>query len=251
MSEAQVRQELREKVALACRIIGGRGVTKGASGHVSARIPGTDRILIKAKGPDEEALEFATERDIILIDIEGAVLEAPDGLDAPNETSMHLAVYRARPEVGSVIHSHPAWVVALLACDKPLVPIYRGYDGGASLRMLEEGIPIYPRSVTIVNDDLGQDFMRTMGKSDACLLRGHGMTTAGRTVEQATSVSMNVFEIARVNYAAYAAGLPLPVPDLEAERGNVHTGNRPRRPRENAEGPSDWRWHKKWVDRRS
>lgn len=62
-------EALREEVALSCRIIGNRGVTKGSFGHVSARIPGTDRILIKAKGPNEEALEFATEKDIITITI--------------------------------------------------------------------------------------------------------------------------------------------------------------------------------------
>src|SRR2546425_5529848 len=103
MTKTENVKELRKRVALSCRIIGNRGVTKGSFGHVSARIPGTDRILIKSKGPDEEALEFATTRDVITIDIEGAVLEAPNGLEAPNETAMHLAVYRARPEVMSVI----------------------------------------------------------------------------------------------------------------------------------------------------
>ena len=51
MNAKQTIKELRKKVALSCRIIGNRGVTKGAFGHVSARIPGTDRILIKSKGP--------------------------------------------------------------------------------------------------------------------------------------------------------------------------------------------------------
>ena len=65
----QLEQELRTKVATSCRIIGNRNVTRGALGHVSARVPGTDRILIKAKGPDEEALEYAVERDVIVINI--------------------------------------------------------------------------------------------------------------------------------------------------------------------------------------
>jgi ribulose-5-phosphate 4-epimerase/fuculose-1-phosphate aldolase len=125
-------QQLTKQVVFSCRIMGDRGVTRGAFGHVSARIPGTDRILIKSKGPNEEALEFTTEKDIIMIDIKGNVLKAAKGKDAPQETAMHLAVYRARGEVMSVIHAHPDWVVALTAAEKPLLPIYaairRDYD---------------------------------------------------------------------------------------------------------------------------
>src|SRR5712692_7132632 len=165
--------KLREKVALSCRILGHQAVTKGSFGHVSARIPGTDQVLIKAKGPDEEALEFAAERDIITIRLDGSVVDAPEGLEPPRETAMHLAVYRARPEVMSVIHSHPDWVVVLTACEKPLVPMYGAYDGQGAMRLLEKGIPVYQRSLTIVDDELGADFMGTMGSSNVCLLRGH------------------------------------------------------------------------------
>jgi len=88
MTKAQTIKELKKKVAFSCRILGFRGVTQGSFGHVSVRIPGTDRILIKSKGPDEAALQFATERDIITIDINGKVIEAAKGLNAPHETDM-------------------------------------------------------------------------------------------------------------------------------------------------------------------
>jgi len=241
--------DLREKVALSCRIIGARHVSKGSAGHVSARIPGTDRILIKAKGPDVEALEFATERDVITLDMEGAVVEAPPGLEAPNETAMHLAVYRHRPEVMSVIHSHPDWVVVLTACGKPLEPVLGAYDGNASSRLLAEGLPLYQRSVTIINDRLGDDLMRTMGQAKACLLLGHGMTTAGASVEEATSISLNVYELARLNYYAYAAGGAHPVPDLEEHRRRRAEGVAVRQDRGSADREgSHWRYQRKFVE---
>ena len=251
MAKAETVKKLRKEVALACRIIGNRGVTKGAFGHVSARIPGTDKILIKSKGPNEAALEFTTEKDIITLNLKGEVLEAPKGLDSPQETAMHLAVYRARPEVMSVIHTHPDWVVVLTACQKPLLPIYAAYNP-PSMRLLLEGIPLYPRSVTIINDELGKDFMRVMGDKRACLLLGHGMTTAGRNVEEATLISLNVFELARMNYLAYSIGSPQPVPeaDLEEYRRRWEKGFRRR-----LEGPSstgehsDWRYHKELLRR--
>jgi ribulose-5-phosphate 4-epimerase/fuculose-1-phosphate aldolase len=251
MSELQTIKELREKVALSCRMIGNRGVTRGSFGHVSARIPGTDKILIKAKGPDEEALEFAAERDIILIDIQGNTLEAPPGLEAPQETDMHLAVFRARPEVMSVIHSHPDWVVALTACEKPLLPIYAAYNP-PGMRLVLEGIPIYPRSVTVVNEELGKDFMRYMGDKKVCFLRGHGMTTAGQSVEEATSISLNAFELARLNYMAYSIGNPKPVPeeDLREYQSRWQKGTRRGDRQESSTGePSDWRYNKKLLEK--
>ena len=69
MTKGQIVKDLRKKIALSCRILGNRGVTRGAFGHVSARLPGSDRILIKSKGPEEAALEFAREKDIITIDL--------------------------------------------------------------------------------------------------------------------------------------------------------------------------------------
>jgi ribulose-5-phosphate 4-epimerase/fuculose-1-phosphate aldolase len=242
-------ERLREKVALSCRIIGNRGVTKGSFGHVSARIPGTDRILIKSKGPNEEALEFAALKDVITIDLAGNVLETSEGLDAPNETAMHLAVYRQRPEVMSVIHSHPDWVVVLTACRKPILPIFAAYNPMA-MRLAADGIPLYPRSVTIVDDALGEDFMRSMGDNNVCLLRGHGMTTAGRSVEEATQLSLNVFELARMNYLAYAIGEPEPVPaeDIEEYRARFARGQRRRLEGLSSGGePSGWRYEKKLL----
>lgn len=248
MTKTEKVKELRRKVVLSCRIMGHRGVTQGAFGHVSARIPGTDRILIKSKGPNEAPLEFATEKDIITIDLKGKVLEASEGLEVPQETEMHLAVYGARPEVMSVIHTHPDWVVVLTACEKPLLPIYAAYNP-PSMRLLLEGIPLYPRSVTIVNEALAEDFMRVMGDKKACLLLGHGMTTAGKSVEEATAISLNLYELARMNYLAYAIGNPKPVPaeDLEEYKRRWEQQGF-RRGREEQE-PSAWRSHKRLLQK--
>lgn len=251
MAGTQKVGELRKKVALSCRMIGKFGVTRGSFGHVSARIPGTDRILIKSKGPNEAALEFTKEKDIITIDLTGTVLEASQGLEAPQETAMHLAVYKARPEVMSVIHTHPDWVVVLTACEKPLLPIYAAYNP-PSMRLLLDGIPLYPRSVTIINEELGEDFMRAMGRKKVCLLRGHGMTTAGESVEDCTLISMNVFELARMNYLAYCLGDPRPVPDQDIEeyrrRWERGIRGKGRGPGSSAE-PADWRHYKKMLER--
>jgi len=248
--ESETLQQLRRKVMYSCRILGDRGVTRGSFGHVSARIAGTDKILIKSKGVNEEALEFTREKDIITIDIRGNVLQASTGLDAPHETAMHLAVYRARPEVMSVIHAHPDWVVALTASEKPLLPIYAAYNP-PGLKLLLDGISLYRRSVTIIDDALGQDFIKVMGDKNACLLTGHGVTTAGRSVEEVTLTTLNLFELARLNYLAYAIGDPKPIPAIDIEeytrRWKTHPG-RSQVPSK-TEHP-DWRYFKKLLGKK-
>lgn len=241
---------LRENVMLSCRMIGSRGVSRGSFGHVSARIPDDpQRVLIKSKGPDEEALEFTTERDIITVSLSGEVLEAPAGLQAPAETAMHLAIYRARPEVMSVIHSHPLWVVLLTACSKPLVGMYGAYDGDAALRLLEEGIPTFQDSRTITDDALAAEFMAVMEKRRACLLLGHGMTVCGSSVEEATATSLTLHDLAQANYMAYAIGSPAGVPDLDAHRARWRGANGRREGGAvNAAGESfTWRYNKRLL----
>ena len=221
--QTQTVNELKSQVALSCRIIGFNRVTNDTRGHVSVRIPGTDLILIKGRGADVEAMEYTSERDVITMNMQGEVLEARDGITAPAETPMHLAVLRHRPEVQSVIHAHPDWVVVLTAAGKPLVPILNAYDGGSSARLIKQGIPVYPRSMTITNDELGEDLMKTMGQANVCLLVGHGTCVAGSSVENATSTNLTVYECARLNYLTYSIGTPQPVSDADLRPG----GGRP------------------------
>jgi len=247
MTQSRLVADLRKKVALSCRIVGTQGLTRGMLGHVSARIPGTDRVLIKGKGPDEEAVEFAAERDVITVDLEGRVLEARKGLEAPNESAMHLIIYRKRPEVMSVIHTHPDWIVALTACEKPLIPMYAAYSP-PGMRLVLDGIPIYPRSVTIINRELAEDFMRVMGEKRACLLIGHGMTVAGGSVEEATVTSLNLYELARIHGMAYAIGQPKPIPeaDIFEYRQRAKQGDGKKRESSNR-FESDWRYYVKLL----
>jgi len=251
MAQTRIVSELRKKVALACRIIGSEGITRGMFGHVSARIPGTDRVLIKGKGVKEEGVEFTTEKDIIMVDLEGRLFQTQRGLEAPNESAMHLAIYRKRPGVMSVIHTHPDWIVALTACEKPLLPIYAAYSP-AGMRLVLDGIPVYPRSVTIVNREPAEDFARAMGEKKACVLRGHGMTTTGGSVEEATVTSLHLYEPARVHGMAYAIGEPKPIPEADIfeyrKRAKESRGGPPGE--SSSRFQCDWRYHVKLLQRR-
>jgi ribulose-5-phosphate 4-epimerase/fuculose-1-phosphate aldolase len=212
----------REMVARSCRILGKLNLTKEPSGHVSARISGQDRILIKARGPGESGLRFVTEQDIITVNFDGKKVDGAEGLEVPQEVFIHTWLYRTRPEVRCVVHVHPLTVVLFTICNKALQPLFGAYDPSA-LRLVVQGLATYRRSVTVSNNKLGEEFVQAMGDKAACLMRGHGITSAGASVEEATLTAIKLNDLAEINYRASLLGNPEPIPaeDIEALLGTT------------------------------
>jgi ribulose-5-phosphate 4-epimerase/fuculose-1-phosphate aldolase len=200
----------RELVAKACRIIGNLGLTKAATGHISARCDGG--FLVRARGRDEVGVRYTTAGEIIRVDGDGEKLDGPDGLKAPQEVFIHSWLYRMRPEVNSVVHVHPKTVVLFTITEKQILPVFGAYDP-TGLRLAVEGPALYDRAILIKNDLLGEEFAAAMGRARICLMRGHGITTVGPTVEEATLAAIKINELAEMNYEAYLLGTPRPISD--------------------------------------
>ena len=235
--------KLRELVAQSCRILGKLNLTKEPSGHVSARVPGEDKVLIKARGPEESGLRFVSARDIITVDFNGKKLAGDDGLDVPQEVFIHTWLYKTRPDVECVVHVHPLTVVLFTICGKPLQPLFGAYDP-SGLRLLVEGLATYPRSITVSSEKLGEEFANAMGKKQACLMRGHGITSAGPSVEDATLTAIKLNDAAVINYQASLLGTPQPIPqeDIEILVGKSRGGNKA------VHANSNWRYYCKLLD---
>lgn len=209
-----MRAELAERVARACRVIGKLDLTRSMNGHVSARLPGTDHILIRARGPGESGVRYTTADDVIAVDLQGRQVDGRSDLAVSMEVYIHTALYRARPDVNAVLHTHPATVVLMTICDKPLLPLFGAYDPSC-LRLMADGIAEYPRSVLIATDALGQELADTMKAAPACLMRGHGVTTCGPSIEAAALTAIKLNELAEMNYRALLLGGGRPIPDDE------------------------------------
>lgn len=235
--------QLRELVARSCRILGKLDLTKEPSGHVSARIPGQEKMLIKARGPGESGLRFVTAADIITCDFAGKKVEGADGLESPQEVFIHTWLYRTRPEIQSVVHVHPATVVLFTICNKPLLPLFGAYDP-TGLRLVMEGLSAYRRSITVSNEKLGEEFAQAMGQKQACVMRGHGITTAGESVEEATLTAIKLNDLATMNYRASLLGNPEPIPQEDID---VIMGSRPGR-RRPVHSASSWRYYCRLLD---
>jgi 3,4-dihydroxyphthalate decarboxylase len=235
--------KLRESVAQSCRVLGKLNLTKEPSGHVSARVPDEDKVLIKARGPEESGLRFVSARDIITVDFNGKKLAGDDGLDVPQEVFIHTWLYKTRPDVECVVHVHPLTVVLFTICGKPLQPLFGAYDP-SGLRLLVEGLATYPRSITVSSEKLGEEFANAMGKKQACLMRGHGITSAGPSVEDATLTAIKLNDAAVINYQASLLGTPEPIPqeDIEILVGKSRGGSK------GVHANSNWRYYCKLLD---
>lgn len=239
----------RELVAKSCRMLGKLDLTKGGMGHVSQRTPDGKHFLVRAKGFEEVGVRYTTEEHIVKVDLEGKMVAGADGLEPPGEIYIHTWLYRTRSGTNSIVHVHPATPMLFTVCDKPILPLFGGYDP-AMLALILEGIPTYGRSITIKNDKLAKEFVAAMGDKRGCLMRGHGITTAGASIEDATVTAIMINEIAELNYRAHLLGGAKPIPDEDlAEFQERDEGIRQRqkkgRTREGAEArlAAWWRYY--------
>lgn len=201
---------LRRRLAKACRILGKLDVTKSTFGHISARVPGQDLVLIRARGPGESGVRYTEEDDVILVDFAGRMVAGKEGLSVPKEVFIHTALFKARPELGSVLHAHPLTVVLFSIVDKPLLPLIGAYDPSC-LSLVTEGIPEYPSSVLIADDKLGKSLADVIKGARTCIMRSHGITTCGPTIEAATMNAIWLNDLAEINYRARLLGEPRPI----------------------------------------
>lgn len=203
--------DIRSRIALACRVVGKMELTKALRGHISARIPGTDRIFIRARGPAENGVRYTEEEEVVEIGLDGNPVKGmPKGLRTPSEIYIHTEIFRARPEVNAVLHMHPPTVVLFTVTGVPLLPIYGAYDPQGLGIALEEP-PVFEKSVLINTPELGRELTATIGTKRACLMRGHGITTAGGSIEEASVVALGLNELATMNYQARLLGEPRPI----------------------------------------
>ncbi|MEN3610095.1 class II aldolase/adducin family protein [Plantactinospora sp. ZYX-F-223] len=166
---------LRGHVAIAARSLSIGGHDDFNQGQVSARMPGSDVMLIKGAltGFDE-----CRPEDVILAPIDFAV--APPPL-APPELALHQAVYQARPDVNAVVHSHAPYTLVFGATDLDLRAV--SHDGA----YFEDRLGRFTMtSNTILDAPTGQAVAKSLSDDPALLLRNHGGLIVGKSIKHAT-----------------------------------------------------------------
>ena len=175
------------------------------SGHISARIPGTDRVLIPGRDASRAGI---TVDDIVVVDLDGKTLEGKG--PPPTETAIHTGVYRARPDIEVVGHGHPPMSTLFTMVDRPMTAI-RNYG----YRFI--GIPVHPDPTHIRTREQGDAVAHTLGRCSCCLLRGHGSVVATKSVPEVFLDSLEMEENARSTVHAAMLGPLKPITPEEVE----------------------------------
>ncbi len=191
--------ELREQVALGCRILALEDQGDFVWGHVSARDPEGRGVWMKASTLGFEEIE---PEHVILVSWEGEVLEGAGRRHI--EFPIHTEVMRARDDVQAVVHSHAPWAVAFGSTEQPLRPI----SHEATLFVPPEVARFTKTGDLIETRALGEDLAASVADRNAALMVNHGIVTCGGDVVTAVMTAVLLERACRTNIRAIAGGGP-------------------------------------------
>lgn len=195
--------KLREEVYRANMALPANNLVTWTSGNVSGRDPETGLVVIKPSGVLFDEL---TPENMVVVDMEGNLVEAT--LGPSTDTASHLSIYRHRPDVNAVTHTHSNYATAFAAVGKsiPVCLTAIADEFGTT-------IPCAPY-VRIGDQEIGETIVRYIGTSVAILMKQHGVFTIGATVKKALKAAVMVEDVARTVWLAMQIGQ---VEELPAE----------------------------------
>ena len=192
---------LREKIALGCRILAKLELVDYL-GHVSARVPGTDRALIRARGAEQGNQLHMTYKQVSLVDIDA--VKSDGEFPVPDETKLHTEIYRVRPDVQAVVHTHQPLATIFGDLEKPILPMQ-----GVMAQAVKQGtIPIYHSARKITTSAQGAEVARVLGDKQIVHLQNHGVTIAGASVEEVVINAIWLEHQAKLTWWASMIGAP-------------------------------------------
>lgn len=204
-------------LAAAARILAARGVVDGF-GHVSLRHPtAPDRYLMsRALAP-----ALVTPDDIVEYDLESVACahDAPKGF---LERFIHGEIYKARPDIQSVVHSHSPSVIPFGLTDRPMLATFH------NAAFLAEGVPVFDISARFGATDMlvcdchkGLALAEVLGDKNIALMRAHGSVACGGSLEVAVFRAVYTEVSARIQHWALALAGGGPIAALTEEEGKL------------------------------
>jgi len=194
MAPNQTQQRLIE----AGLIIDHYGLGDLTRGHVSIRVPGDpEHFYMK---PHSFGFDEITPENMVLCNLNG---EKVGGAGRKHsEVYIHSEIYKSRPDVNSVIHAHPTYAVAFSATGKNLQPISQPSVAFA------DGLPYFDQAIDLIRTpELGLGVANSLGHCKAVLMRNHGVSVVGPTVEEATILLIMLENACQIQLAAMSAGV--------------------------------------------
>jgi L-ribulose-5-phosphate 4-epimerase len=202
-------EELREELWRLHLELPKNNLVTWTSGNVSGRDQETGYVVIKPSGVRYEDMR---PEDMVIVDLEGNVVEGH--LKPSVDTATHLYIYRHRPDVGGLVHTHSPYATSFAALGRP-IPVY------LTAMADEFGGPIPVGAYApIGGEEIGREIVRTIGQSPAILMKNHGVFTVGSTPRAAVKAAVMVEDVAKTVHLALLLGQPKEIPAEEVARGH-------------------------------
>ncbi len=184
-TRADLAQMKRDFVA-ACRILVSEGVSEAAF-NVSCRLDAETWMTMPVTSPT-----LVTEDNLVI----GKIADGSDQWKA------HPAVYRARPDVGGIVHCHPPHVVAFSTIEDTFAPVHHY---GAPFH---GKLAVYKSPGQTKSDDRAAEMARQLGQNRCILQRGHGVIMVGKDLQEAVLLTLFLEEAVKTNFIARQMGAP-------------------------------------------
>jgi len=190
--------ELRTAAVAAVRKLDALGMNRGSTGNLSLRLfrDGGEGMLITPTGMGADDLR---EQDMVWLGWDGALVGA---WQPSSEWHFHQAIYRARPDLQAIVHTHSVHAAAL-ACLRRGLPAFHymvAVAGG-------HDVPCVPYHL-FGTEELSQAVASAFADRDACLMANHGLVAAGATLARAMKVAQEIESLCEVYLKALAVGEP-------------------------------------------
>ena len=201
-------EQLKSEIVSACKILSKQKLVEGF-GHVSARIPDSDRFLLTPR----ISLALVKEKDLLTLNLAGEVIEGT--YPAPFESWLHTAIMKSQPRVGAITRIHARVANIFSVTDRRLEPVH---NHGS---FFVGGVPVFTKPDLVSNEALGNEVSRALGDKPTILLRGNGQVTVGRTVPEAVMMAIYLEEAAEVLLGALQIGTPIPLTLGESKQRQI------------------------------
>jgi len=214
MANAKDR-ELKQKLIVAGKVLVAAEQGDFTRGHISVRVPGSTKLFYMK--PHSIGLDEITMQNILTIDVGGEVVAG--SARRHSEVFIHSEIFKARPDVNSVIHAHPPYCVALSASGRPL----KAYSQPGAL--FYESVGVYTDTIALIRSSaMGAGVAKALGPHRAALLKNHGTAVVGKTIEEAVVSAIMLENAAMIQMIVEAAGEPAPEfsgADIEKLKGEM------------------------------
>lgn len=197
-------ERIRAKIVECSKRMYDEHLVSATSGNVSMRIPGRDGMF--AITPSSESYSTMTADRIVIMTVDGEIIQVPDDGKPSSEWRLHAEIYRAKPEVGAIVHTHSPYATAFAVIREPIPLILiemQPWLGGA--------IPLAEYAPT-GSLQLGLNAARDLGDLGGCLLANHGVVAVAPDLDLAYTRATYIEDAAKIYHMARCVGKPVEIP---------------------------------------